>query len=148
MLNLGNRSSNTWNLLLSFGGCFGSVSGFFCCDVGCWLGVTTDITLHSSLTVYYLNYSEIKRNYHLFSKNPKWLPNTSYNIYPMMHCNCCCFLWGVHLPADEGVDLPNLKSSSPQEVCTGGGWSASRSRGRSAKFELIFTMRCHYQGMG
>ena len=72
------------------------------------------------LTVYYPNYSEIKRNSHLFLKNPKWLPNTSYNIYPMMHCNCCCFLWGIDLLADEGVDLPNLKSSSPQEVCTGG----------------------------
>ena len=55
-----------------------------------------------------------------------------------------CQYQGVDLPADLGVDLPNLNSSWPWDVSTGGYWSASRSRGRSAKFELILTMRCQY----
>ena len=45
------------------------------------MGVTSDIILECSLTFYYPNYSEIKRNSHFFMKNPKWLPNTSHNIY-------------------------------------------------------------------
>ena len=109
LLNLANMSSNTWNLLLSFRECFGVFQG-------CQGGVTSDITLPCSLTVYYPNYSDIKRNSHLYLKNPKWLPNTSHNIYTMMHCNCCSLFLG--------------------------GRSARRSRGRSAKFELILTRRC------
>ena len=52
----------------------------------CWGWVTSDMTLQCLLTDYYPNYSEIKGNSHLFLKNLKWLPNTSHNIYPMMHC--------------------------------------------------------------
>ena len=82
------------------------------------MGVTSNITLQCSLTVYYPNYSEIKRNSHFFLKNPKWLPNTSHNINNMMHCICSLFLKGVDLVADLGVSLPNLNSSSPQDVST------------------------------
>ena len=53
------------------------------------------------------------------------------------------WLWDV---STRGVDLPNLNSSWPQDVSTGGR-SVSRSRGRSAKFELTLTMRCQYQGV-
>ena len=56
-----------------------------------------------------------------------------------------CQYWGVDLPADLGVDLPNLNSSWPQDVSTRGR-SSSRSRGRSAKFELNLTVRCQYRG--
>ena len=31
-----------------------------------------------------------------------------------------CQYWGVDLPADLGVDLPNLNSSSPLDVSTRG----------------------------
>ena len=48
-------------------------------------GVTSDMTVQCSLTVYNPNYSEIKGNSHLFLKNPTWLPHSSHNIYPMMH---------------------------------------------------------------
>ena len=67
----------------------GHVLGMFhgCQDVS-W-GVKSDITLQCWLAVYYSNYSEIKENSHLFLKNPKWLPNTSRNIYPIME------FWGV-----------------------------------------------------
>ena len=76
------------------------------------MGVTSDITLQCSLTVYYSIYSEIETNSHFFLKNPKWLLNTSHNIYNMLHCICCClFLGGVYLLADLGVGLPNLDSS-------------------------------------
>ena len=80
MLNLANMSCQSWDLLFSFGGVLG--------------GVTSDMTLQCKLTVYYSNHSEIKENSHLFLKNPKWLPNTSHNIYPIMH------LWGIDLPVD------------------------------------------------
>ena len=106
---------------------------------GCQGGVTSYITLQCSLTVYYPNYSEVKRNSHLFLENPKWLPNTSHNIYTMMYCNCCylflgggrsarrsakvelilttrCQYWEGDLPAD----LPKLNSSWPLDVSTGG----------------------------
>ena len=43
------------------------------------------------------------RQFHLFLKNPKWLPNISHNIYPIMH------LWGVDLPVD--MLIWNLKLS-------------------------------------
>ena len=43
-----------------------------------------------------------------------------------------------------GVDLPNLNSSWPLDVSTEGGRPGGRSRGRSAKFELILTTRCQY----
>ena len=81
-----NITCQSWNLLLSFGGYF---RGFG----GCW-GVTSDMSVQCWLTVYYPNYSEITGNSHLFWKNPKWLPNLSHNIYPMMHlggqiCQIC-----------------------------------------------------------
>ena len=101
MLNLANMSCQSWNLLFSFG------------------GVTSDMTLQCKLTVYYSNYSEIKENSHLFLKNPKWLPNTSHNIYPIMH------LWGdrsASWSAYMKVKLPFLATR-----CQTGGWG-----GRSA----------------
>ena len=55
-------------------------------------------------------------------------------------------LWGVHLLADLGLDVSNFNSSWPLDVSTGGCKSASRSRGRSAKFELILATRCQDQG--
>ena len=55
--------------------------------------------------------------------------------------------WGLDLPADIGVDLPNLNSSWPLDVSTSEGRSGGRSRGRSAKFELILTTRCQYWGV-
>ena len=85
-----------------------------------------------------------------------------------------CQYQGVHLPADLGVDLHNLISSWPQDVSTGGidhlasrsrvdlpnlnsSWPwdvstrgvdlSSRSRGRSAKFEIILTTDVMYQGV-
>ena len=77
-----------------------------------------------------------------------------------------CQYWGIDLPADLGVDLPNLNSSWLWDFSTrgvdlpnlnfiltticpvlAGCSSASRSRNRSAKFELILTMRCQYQGV-
>ena len=46
------------------------------------------------------------------------------------------------------ADLPNVNSSGPLDVSTGRwGRSAERSRGRSAKFEIILTTWCHYQGV-
>ena len=54
---------------------------------------------------------------------------------------------GVDLPADIGVDLPNLNSSWPLDVSSRGSKSAGRSRGRSAKFELILTTRCQFWGV-
>ena len=48
---------------------------------------------------------------------------------------------------DLGVDLPNLNSSWPLDVSTREGRSGGRSRGRSAKFELILTTRCQYWGV-
>ena len=108
-----------------FWGCFRGVKG----------GVTSDITLPCSLTVYYPNYSEIKRNSHLFLKNPKWLPNTSHDIYiPWCIAIVVVYFWGVDLPEDLGVDLPNLNSSWPvyypnyseiKNVSSRGGRSAS-----------------------
>ena len=62
------------NLKLSFGGVLGVSQG-----------VTCDMTIQCKLTVYYPNYSEMRGKLHLFLKNPKWLPNTSHNIYSMMH---------------------------------------------------------------
>ena len=53
--------------------------------LGCQEDVTSDMTLQCYLTVQLPNYSEIKENSYLFLKNPKWLANTSHNIYPMMH---------------------------------------------------------------
>ena len=53
-----------------------------------------------------------------------------------------CQYQGVDLPAALGVDLENFNSSLPQDVSPGRDWNLSRSRGRSAKFELILTMRC------
>ena len=44
-----------------------------------------------------------EENSHLFLQNPKWLPNISHNIYPIMH------LWGVDLPVD--MLIWNLKLS-------------------------------------
>ena len=77
------------------------------------------MTLQCKLTVYYSNYSEIKENSHLFLKNPKWLPNTSHNIYPIMH------LWGIDLPVD--LLIWNLKLPFLATRCQTGGWG-----GRSA----------------
>ena len=58
-----------------------------------------------------------------------------------------CQYWGDEdLVADLGVDLPNLNSSWPLDVGAREGRSGGRSRGRSAKFELILTTRCKYQG--
>ena len=52
--------------------------------------------------------------------------------------------WWLDVSTEEG-DLPNLNSSWPLDVSTKEGGPAGRSRGRSAKFELIFTTRCQYQ---
>ena len=56
-----------------FLGGLGVLRGLHLTSLQCWLAV------------YYPNYSEITGNSHLFWKNPKWLPNLSHNIYPMMH---------------------------------------------------------------
>ena len=56
-------------------------------------------------------------------------------------------LRGIDLLSDLGVDLPNLNSSWPLDVSTEGDRSTVRSRGRSAKFELILTTRCQYWGV-
>ena len=61
--------------------CFGGASGVLGHQGGLHL-----TWLYNAETVYYPNYSQIRGNSHLFLKNPKWLPNTSHNIYPMMHC--------------------------------------------------------------
>ena len=55
-----------------------------------------------------------------------------------------CQYWGIDLSADLGVDLPNLNSPWPHRCQYQGCRSASRSRGRSAKFDLILTIRCQY----
>ena len=55
-----------------------------------------------------------KKNSHLFLMNLKWLPNTSHNIYAIMH------LWvvGVDLPVD--VLIWNLKLPFLATRCQGG----------------------------
>ena len=78
------------NLKLSFGGVLGVSQGVE--------GVTSDMTVQPELTFCYPYYLEIRGISHLFLKNPKWLPNTSHNIYSMMHL-------GVDLLADLVVDL-------------------------------------------
>ena len=124
-----------------------------------------------TLTVYYPNYSEIKGNSHLFLKNPKWLSNTSHNIYPMMHlwgrsadrsANCHswpqdasnnvklpfwttrCQYWGVDLLADLPIAILDHKMSVL------GGRSAnyhSWPQDASSNVKLPFlTTRCQYQG--
>ena len=165
-------SSNTWNLLLSFRGCFGGVGV-----------VTSDITLPCSLTVYYPNYSEIKE-IPTFS----WRIQNDCQIHPIIYIyhdalQLLLFIFGgVDLPEDLGVDLPNLNSSWPGGVSNGeGGRSASLFvnmnshcrnvnllflttkyqywGGRSASWSvnmnshsrnvnlLFLTTRCHYWGI-
>ena len=56
-----------------------------------------------------------------------------------------CHYWGVvDLVAVQGIDLPNLNSIWQLDVSTEGGRSDGQSRGWTAKFESILTIRCQY----
>ena len=60
-----------------------------------------------------------------------------------------CQYQRIDLPAYLGVDLPNLNSSWPLDVLTRGVALPAYLGSRSAKFELILPMRCHYwEGIG
>ena len=101
-----------WALIVEICNCHVGVFGG---DRGCQGGyIWHDCTM---LTVYYPNYSQIRGNSHLFLKNPKWLPNMSHNIYPMMHLggrsasrswrrSANCHSWPLHVSSN--VKLPFL----------------------------------------